>query len=122
MDFSYKSKTKWPGKKAFKVTKTIEVNVIRLDKFINEHDIKEIDHLRVDTQGSDLKVLTGLGEKISIVKKGTIKVASENDVLYVGQNTQDECVEFLVKQGFEIEKILPNDKYKNELNITFSRL
>lgn len=119
LDFSQNSKTEWPGRTDFKVTETIEVEVIRLDNFIKENNIKEIEYLHVDTQGSDLKVLVGLGESLRIVKSGTIEAANKIEILYKGQNTKDECVVFLEKNGFKIESVLCNDGMCNEVNIRF---
>lgn len=121
LDFSDKSKTEWPGRHDFKVTEKIEVEVIRLDKFVQENQIKEIDHLHIDTQGSDLKVLIGLGEYISIVKKGEMEASNKKDILYEGQNTKEECVDFLKNNGFNIENIWCNDHSCNEVNISFSK-
>ena len=122
LDFSDKSKTDWPGRNDFKVTQTIRVEVIRLDRFIEQEQIEEIDYLHVDTQGSDLKVLIGMGDRIYMVKRGVIEAAAKKDVLYFGQNTKDECVEFLTSKGFTIENVIPNDPMGNEVNIEFKLL
>lgn len=121
LDFSEKSRTEWEGRTDFKVTKTIEVDVIRLDRFIEENGIEEIEHLHVDTQGCDLKVLLGLGKYISIIKSGLIEAANKEDILYSGQNTKEQCVEFLEKNGFKIDGVWCNDHMCNEVNIRFSR-
>lgn len=121
LDFSNKSKTEWPGRTDFKVTEKILIEVIRLDGFIEQEGIKSIEYLHIDTQGSDLKVLFGMGEKISIVKKGVIEAAAKEDILYMGQNTQEQCVEFLNQKGFKIEGIWSNDPMGNEVNIEFSK-
>jgi FkbM family methyltransferase len=117
--FSDKSKTEWIGRKDLNITESLNVNVIRLEEFIEENKIKEIEYLHVDTQGSDLKVLFGMGKKISIVKKGIIEAANKKDILYYGQNEKKECVEFLINKGFSIESIFCNDKWCNEVNIKF---
>lgn len=119
LDFSDKSRTEWPGRTDFHVTQTIQVEVMRLDSFIEQEGIEEIEYLHVDTQGSDLKVLMGMGDHIAIIKRGVIEAAAKKDILYLGQNTQDQCVEFLTKKNFEIEKIWQNDPMGNEVNIEF---
>lgn len=119
LDFSDKSKTDWPGREDFKVIDDIEVDVIRLDSVIVEYKIPKIDYLKIDTQGSDLKVLEGLGEFISIVKAGTLEAAAKESILYNGQNTQEESIAFLESNGFEITKIESNDIHGNEVNIDF---
>lgn len=122
LDFSDKSKTEWPGRTDFNVTEVISVDVIRLENFIVQEGIAEVEYLHVDTQGSDLKVLMGMGDMISVVKKGEIEAATKEDILYTGQNTQDQCIEFLTNKGFKIDRIWHNDHYGNEINIEFSRI
>ena len=120
LEFSDKSTTEWPGRTDFKVTEEIEVDVIRLDKFIEDNNISQIDYLHIDTQGSDLNVLKGLGSYINIVQKGGMEAAAKEDILYKGQNTQQECIDFLLSNNFNIDSIQINDEYSNEVNIFFS--
>lgn len=121
LDFSDKSKSEWTGRTDFQVTKKIEVDVIRLDKFIEDNEIDTIEFLHIDTQGSDLNVLKGLGDKIKIVKEGVMEAASKPDILYNNQNTLDECVDFLKSNNFKIDSISSNDQFGNEVNIYFSK-
>lgn len=121
LEFSEKSKTEWPGRTDFHVTNEIIVDVIRLDNFIEAHGITKIDYLHIDTQGSDLNVLKGLGKYIDIVIEGVMEAAAKNDILYNGQNTQEESITFLEEHGFEITNIQVNDSYHNEVNIFFRK-
>jgi FkbM family methyltransferase len=121
LEFSEKSKTDWPGRTDFDVTREIEVDVIRLDSFIEEYGITKIDYLHIDTQGSDLKVLEGMGKYIDIVVEGGMEAAAKEDILYKGQNTQEQSIEFLENNGFEITNIQINDEYHNEVNIYFRK-
>jgi|GEM_PF-625900 len=121
LDFSDKSRTEWPGRNDFVVTEQIEVDVMRLDAFIEEQGIETIDFLHIDTQGSDLKVLQGLGKYLSIVKQGAMEAAARPDILYKGQNTQEESIRFLQENGFEILGVDSNDDRRNEVNIYFKR-
>lgn len=121
LDFSENSKKLWPGRTDFNVTHKINVEVIRLDTFITNYNISKIDWLHVDTQGSDLKVLYGLGEKIEIVLGGVIEAANKIDILYNGQNTKEECINFLKSKGFFITGLEYNDQFENEINIFFAK-
>jgi FkbM family methyltransferase len=121
LEFSEKSQTEWPGRKDFVTIRKDSVQVTRLDRFIKENNITSIDHLHVDTQGCDLKVLQGLGDKLHMVKWGMIEAANKEDILYNNQNGKDECIEFLQQNGFEIENVFPNDEYHNEINICFKK-
>lgn len=110
----------WPGRTDFKVTDFINVEVTRLDTFIDQNSIKQIDYLHCDAQGSDLLVLEGLGKYIDIVKEGVIEVAANKELsLYKGvDNTLLTAVDFLTKNGFRDLHITP---WANEYNIHFKR-
>lgn len=119
LEFSNKSKSKWPGRTDFKVTEQIEVEVITLESFIKEKTIPTIDYIHIDTQGSDLKVLKGMGELIHIVKSGVMEAGNEKDILYKGQNTVKETIKFLKSKGFVIDDLVSNDPFSNEINVHF---
>jgi FkbM family methyltransferase len=119
LEFSEESKTEWVGRTDFVVTQKIEVQVIRLDRFVEENHIDLIEYLHIDTQGSDLNVLKGLGEKLSIVRAGVMEAAAKENVLYNGQNTEEECIRFIYENGFLVERIESNDVHRNEVNIFF---
>lgn len=119
LKFSEDTFLNWPDRTDFKVTQTCKVKVITLKSFILDNQINTIDYLHVDTQGSDLNVLYGLEEYLNIVKEGTIESANKPDILYQGQNTTEECVEFLKANNFEIIGIYPNDNHNHEANIHF---
>ncbi len=120
LEFSGKAYLEWPGRD-FSVTRTITVGVIRLDQFIESEGIESIDYLHIDTQGSDLKVLQGMGKYLGIVKAGAMEAAVKPDILYVGQNTLWESQIFLEMNGFEVTSVEPNDAQGNECNIFFRR-
>lgn len=121
LELSPNAKTSWGNRTDMNVTETIEVEVIRLDTFIEEHNIPHIDYLHIDTQGSDLNVLKGLGSYINIVKEGVVEAANKVDILYKNQNTKEETIQFLEEAGFTITNIEFNDPQQNELNIYFKR-
>ena len=121
LDFSEGLENTWPGRTDFKVTERVGVKTIRLDTFLNMHpEITSIDYLHIDTQGSDLSVLRSLGSKLSIVKEGVVEVPQSEDVmLYKGQHTKEEMLEFLHAGGFEVFEVLSQ---MNEDNLRFRRL
>jgi FkbM family methyltransferase len=122
LSFSDKSETEWPGREDFKYIGGVEVDVIRLDKWIEENQIPYISYLKIDTQGNDLNVLRGLGNKISIVQAGNLEAAAKQDILYNGQNTKEQSIQFLEENGFRIIDIDNNDIHGNEVNIHFIKL
>lgn len=111
----------WPGRTDFVVRKTIKVPVYRLDTWIRKFapHLNTIDHLHIDAQGSDLAVLVGLGDMISIVESGVVEVPQEEKLrLYKGQHTKEECIRFLQTNNFVISKIMSQ---VNEDNLFFER-
>ena len=111
----------WPGRTDFVVRGSKKTNVYRLDTWLSifAPEITQIDHLHIDAQGSDLAVLKGLGEKLSIVQSGVVEVPQEDNLrLYKGQHTKQEALEFLEQNGFVIEKVTSQ---VNEDNLYFVR-
>ena len=113
----------WPGRTDFKATEVLEVDVIRLDNFVKENNITEIEYLHVDVQGSDLEVLFGLGEYLKIVKAGVIEMPTRHATkLYKDQKyIVTDALKFLMDNNFLILAIIPNDVFNNEVNIHFVR-
>ncbi len=121
LPLSDKAYTEWYGRTDMFVTEKVTVDVIRLDSFIEQHNIDHIDFLHIDTQGSDLKVLHGMGKYINIVTAGVMEAANKPDILYVGQNTKEQSIAFLEENGFVVTGIQINDDNQNEVNISFKR-
>jgi FkbM family methyltransferase len=103
----------------FEYSHKIDVDVITLESFIEEHNIPYITYLHVDAQGSDLNVLKGLGSKLHLVQEGAVEAAIKYNVIYKNQCMIDEVVNFLEQNNFEIVRIDPNDQWNNEANIRF---
>jgi len=123
-EFNNNLEETWPGRKDFKVTDQVKVDVIKLVDFIKDNNIESIDYLHVDAQGQDLEVLIGLEDKINIVKEGVIEMpTSHNTKLYKNQKyLKDDAIHFLKENGFQIKSIHPNDAQYNEVNIFFNRI
>lgn len=103
----------------------IQIECIRLDKLIETEGIKEIEYIKIDTQGTDLDVVKSLGDKISIVKKISLEIQLKE--LYKGSSTKDEVFSYMDKNnfrlsednnhydnGFEKDFVFVNRKYLNE--------
>jgi FkbM family methyltransferase len=119
-EYSDKLETNWgPVKHHFEVTEQIEVDVIRLDAFIEEHGIEYITYFHCDTQGSDLNVLKGMGDHIHKIKEGVVEAAIKYNALYKNQVMIDTMMNFLVEHNFEIVAVQANDAWQNEANIIF---
>ena len=46
----------------YKVTRTIEIDCDTIKNQLNELNIKDLDYLKIDTQGAELNILKGLGD------------------------------------------------------------
>jgi len=104
--------------------KSIIVETIRLDTFIEQNNIKQIDYLHIDTQGHDFCVLQSLGKYIDIVMEGDCEVArSKESAIYTNQTAfLDNVIPWLEQNNFTIEHIVPNDHPNhNELVVKFKR-
>jgi FkbM family methyltransferase len=115
----------WPGREDFYVTNQITVCVTRLDTWIETHlpNISCINYFHCDAQGSDLKVLQGLGRFLPMVEKGTIECASADHArLYKESPTLSEVSKFLTENGFEIVSLHSNDVFNNEFNVHFKKI
>ena len=114
----------WPGRTGFEVTDRVEVDVIRLDGFIEEHDIREIEFFHCSAQSKDMEVLMGMGMHLRKVKQGQISLPIRHDTkLYKDSKyVSRDAILFLEQGGFRVDKTLYNDYYHNEERILFSRI
>jgi FkbM family methyltransferase len=115
----------WPGRTDFKFNRSVTVTVRRLDTWFKENPIQfeKIDYFHCDTQGSDLKVLQGMGDYISLIQEGVVECAREESVkLYKENHTRAEMIEFLTSKGFVIFQETSNDPQANEINLHFKKL
>ena len=74
----------------------------RLDTYLIQNKIKDIDFIHVDVQGAEMKVLLGIGEFIQNVKAILIEV--ENVELYEKQPLKYDIQHFLLNRNFRIIK------------------
>jgi len=123
-NFSDNLNQTWPGRTDFKFNRSITVTVRRLDTWFKENPIQfdKIDYFHCDTQGSDLKVLQGMGDYISLIQEGVVECARDESVkLYKENHTRAEMVEFLTSKGFVIVVEHSNDIHSNEINLHFKK-
>ena len=121
--FSKNLDKSWPGYRETHchTIKKVKVKTITLKKFCNDNKIKVINYLHVDTQGSDLNVLKGLGNLIRIVKQGVIESSiSQKSSLYQNNHTLKQVKKFFKKINFSIKKIEPiESSVGNEVDIYY---
>ena len=124
-EFSKNIDITWPGYREAHCTvvKKIQVEGITLEKYCIDHEIKKINYLHIDTQGSDLEVLKGLKNKLDIVDQGVLEASAKKETsLYETNHTIEEVKKFLQLNNFKISKIENVDEnIDKEKNIYFNK-
>jgi FkbM family methyltransferase len=108
----------WHPYKKFEMVDDIEVEVVRLDRFLEGNGIAEVDRLEIDAQGEDLRVVQSLGACMSRVKKIQIEVNLHDSPLYSDSFTKEEAIAFFTTHGFE-KHISWKQSMNREENIVF---
>ena len=101
IDFSMRNKND-PDYNRGKVQKEIEVNGIRIDTYMENNNIQNIDLLCIDLQGYELQAIKSLGEKIKKVKY----IITECSIVSTYKNGATFCElnDYLEKYGFKYKK------------------
>jgi FkbM family methyltransferase len=82
-------------------TKPVTVPAIRMDDFMNKHNIEKIDFLKLDVEGCNWDVLDGFGDRLKDVN--AVHVEAEHQNNYKEQNHLfNDIRDILVKNGFEM--------------------
>jgi FkbM family methyltransferase len=121
LTFSNRLDKTWPGRADFYVDHQIEVEVRRFDTWFEDArpEIEWIDFFHCDTQGTDLKVLKGMGDYFQMIRQGVVEVPLNKEVmLYQGQHTREEVLDFLSDQHYEVYQ---TTHQQNEDNLYFQR-
>ena len=74
----------------------------RLDTFIEENQIEEVDFLRIHAQGNDFNVVKSAGSSIHRIKRIALDV--QLAPLYEGSAEKGSVVEYLESHGFRLSK------------------
>lgn len=102
---------------------SIEVQVLSAQDYVEKNDLREIDFLKIDTQGNDIFLLESF-LLLSNVKSGVIEVevgfANLESRYSNSQNDLNKLIEVLFKNNLIITKILPNNSASDEINIFYS--
>ena len=81
-----------------------------------------IEFVKIDAQGFDLEVMKGLlsvSDRVQVVVLEAMDVDDPKKMLYVGQPTLSQIVEFLAKKGWKHVKSVTNNKGLDEVNAFF---
>ena len=82
-----------------KLIQPTKIKTITLNKFIKENNIKNIDVLKIDTEGYEYKVLNGTKEQLNKVKY--IYFEHHFDDMLIKGYTLSDIHNYLAKRGFE---------------------
>ncbi len=89
--------------------RTEEIKAIRLDKYLSEERITNIDFMKIDVEGMSYEVLEGLGNRIYDV--GCIQLEAEYTRRYENHSWKD-IVSFLTEKGFVLVDFYATSKYQ----------
>jgi len=87
----------FPQPERYEIIKTQKLNVDSLDHVLNG---MELDHIKIDTQGSELRILQGA--KKSLNKVWGIEVEVEFNAIYQDQPLFSDVDKFVRDNGFEL--------------------
>jgi FkbM family methyltransferase len=99
-----------------KFVEEVEVDVIRMDTFINQYNIDKIDYFHCDAQGNDYKVLKSFGNKLSLIEQGQVEVDYKGSI-YSSDNNIDLVINYLKSNDFRITNI--NRQKKLDTDVKF---
>ena len=80
----------------FDVTNEIDVDCTTIKESLNNLNIKNLDFLKIDTQGSELEILKGLGEYFPLMMKIEVQVVA----MYENVPDWSELVDYLYKKNY----------------------
>ena len=110
----------WIDGHLLKEERQITVPAIRLDTFMTEAKIGEVDYLKIDAQGSDLDIVRSAGRRIRDIRKITLKVAITKEQLYRGAPDKAAVLDYLTSQDFKLADT-KQQSHAQEESLTFVR-
>ena len=91
---------KFPKAERFQVDRIVEVECASLDEVLKSNDVKDIDAIKLDTQGTEFEILQGANAALDT----TLLVETEVEFLpmYVDQVTFCDLCKYMNAKGFEL--------------------
>ena len=84
----------------------VTVPLLRLDGYLDQHGIAQVDLLKLDIEGSELAALRGLGEKLRPELVDVIQFEYGGATLDAGASLRDSY-QLLTAQGYVVAKLFP---------------
>jgi len=98
----------------------IAVPTIRLDTFMSQVGIGEVEFLKIDAQGADFAVIRSAGDRLRDIRRIKLEVAITPRQLYRGAADKATIVAFLESRGFLLTET-EAQSHGQEENLTFIR-
>ncbi len=94
----------WPFKKLFLVEKKIKLKAVQLPDVLSTSGISYVDWLKIDTQGTDLRLFKSLSESI---RKQILAAEFEPGIIdaYRGEDKLYELIGYMSKEGFYMSSL-----------------
>lgn len=109
--FSFDENMKELSELNLKAVEERVLNAITIDKLVEENKIKEIDLLKIDVQGAELKVLEGANNSLPRIKNIWVEVSMKR--VYKNTPIFSEIYEYLDHRGFIFKSFCPVFKSKD---------
>jgi len=88
---------------------TAQVDTVTLDSWAEENGVGAIDHIKIDTQGTELEILKGGARSLQLVR--SLEVEVEFNPIYLGQPVFSDVDQYLRSQGFVLWKLTNHVHY-----------
>lgn len=118
--FNETARQAWVGGDQLQVTATTLVPTLRLDTFLQQQQINQVDYLKIDAQGADFDVVRSLGDRLSQCRRIQLEVAITEEQLYHGASTRQEVIDYLTARDFVLIRV-QSQSHAQEENLTFIR-
>ena len=93
--------------KIFDITKEIEIECTTIKESLNKLKINNLDFLKIDTQGSELEILKGLGEYFPLI----MKIEKQLVPMYKDIQNWSELINFLYKMDYMVCEFIEIGKH-----------
>lgn len=98
---------------------TKDVDVMRVDKFCNENNIKKIDLICMDVQGFELNILKGCGDLIHTIDYIILEVTKPGLIsVYNLSPSYQEVNDFMTANGFEKSLVIEENRFEDNILYT----
>ena len=112
----------YPARRLFEVVRRMPIKLTTVDEMRRSGALPDVDYLKIDVQGLELRVLRGARE--TLPQTTGIELEAHFRPLYVGQALLPEIVQYLRDQGFVLRDLRPQGPFEGEVvevNAFFSR-